>query len=176
MNGDRIKQPDENIASSSKKRAASLPDFAAGKTNKGILENPKKKVRFNENHEEGHPISKYRDRQDVKILDKRDEIDILNENQKDIKSLDEDIRSAYHDLKKKMGKVNIKGSILFTIKDCNKILKSCEEIYNKYRDGHQTRNSIKKINKVLSKKINKLTSMLIALHEVEANLPPSSDS
>jgi hypothetical protein len=68
MNDDKIKQSDESVASSLKKRAASPPDFAAGKFQEGQLKRQKttsevkesekrqKKVRFDEKSDEIYVI------------------------------------------------------------------------------------------------------------------------
>ena len=45
MNGDKIKQSDESIASSLKKRTASPPDFAAAKLQEGPLKRQKNHFR-----------------------------------------------------------------------------------------------------------------------------------
>jgi hypothetical protein len=193
MNGDKIQQP-ENILLPLKKRKVSLPDFAAGKSQEGPLKRTKttfevkdrektqKKVRFKEELEEGHPISKYANHQDRKILNERDQNHLLKDCLEDFIELSQDIPKINKQIKNILIKINnehlkeleilenIKSRLDETeirfnqiIKDSEAILKNAVETYNKKELKEDTSDA-------LYCQIDKLTKILAFLDSLNVSI------
>jgi exonuclease VII small subunit len=178
MKDDRTEPSAENTALSSKKREASLPDLAAGKFQEGPLkkqritpeakesEKIQKKVSFKEGHEEGYPISKYRDCQDEKILDNRDENQLYKDSLEDFIEAYESAFEVYKKIKKYLTKM----SIDFAKESFAKFLGNSEEIVEERKKNSQQEGSKKKAADKLYELVDELTNMSLALNKLNAHI------